>query len=150
MHQIKNHESFTLSCPSGGTKQTAAMSLTASSMTKGTVGEMDLARSVKASLWSKRFLSPTLLFIIAFKHFMHSSWTRSHFESLKLHKYNETTYHDLINHLTWWRGLGIAWQILRIIEYRMTILTVWLDDFFNWPSLSKEAATDFRFVFIYF
>ena len=74
----------TFSCPSGGTKQTAAISLTASSMTRGTVGEMDLARRVSASLWSNRFLSPILLFMIAFRHLIHSSCTLSHLESLKI------------------------------------------------------------------
>ena len=74
----------TFSCPSGGTKQTAAISLTASSMTRGTVGEMDLASRVSASLWSNRFLSPILLFMIAFRHLIHSSCTLSHLESLKI------------------------------------------------------------------
>ena len=73
----------TLSWPSGGTRHTAAISLTASSMTRGTVGVMDLASRVSASLWSNRFRSPTLLFMIAFRHLMHSNWTRSHFESLQ-------------------------------------------------------------------
>ena len=31
-------------------------------------------QQVRASLWSNRFRSPTLLFMIAFRHLMHSSW----------------------------------------------------------------------------
>ena len=73
------------------TKQTAAISLTASSITRGRVGVIDLQRkwkimrsgmrheargtyrasSVSASLCSNKFFKPTLLFMMAFKHLIH-------------------------------------------------------------------------------
>ena len=51
------------SWPSGGTRQTAAISLTASSMTCGRFGVIDLASSVRASLCSNMSFKPTLLFM---------------------------------------------------------------------------------------
>ncbi len=75
-------DSRTFSCPSGGSMQMAAMSLTASSMTCGSDGESDRAISVTASLCSKMSFSPTLLFMMAFRHRMHSCWTFSHLLSL--------------------------------------------------------------------
>ena len=80
--------SSVLSCPSGGTRHTAAISFTASRDTWGWVGSIDLdkfsfyifnfktiiylASKMRASLWLKRFWSPTLLFMIAFRHLIHS------------------------------------------------------------------------------
>ena len=71
------------SCPSGGTKQIPAMSLTASTITAGKDGTKERARSVNASRCSNSFFRPTLLLEMAFKHLMHSCWTLSHLASLQ-------------------------------------------------------------------
>lgn len=73
------------SCPSGGTKQIPAISLTASTITAGRDGTKERARSVSASRCSNSFFKPTLLLEMAFRQRMHSCWTLSHLASLYNH-----------------------------------------------------------------
>ena len=57
-------------------------------ITCGRLGFRDLAINVSASLCSNISFSPTLLFMIAFKHLMHSCCTLSHLLSLKMINYS--------------------------------------------------------------
>jgi hypothetical protein len=98
------------SCPSGGTKQIPAISLTASTITAGRDGTKERARSVSASRCSKSFFNPTLLLEMAFRQRMHSCWTLSHLASL-------------YNHITSWT-FDISIRSECVVECKRTFCSI--------------------------
>ena len=93
-------------------------------ITCGRLGFRDLAINVSASLCSNMSFSPTLLFMIAFKHLMHSCCTLSHLLSLKRIDYSRK----------------YLWNINYTCIYIYIILIMLSQTYFRKHSFSKEST----------